>query len=240
MSDGDGFADAPFGPPRFRVAANAEDATSYVTGLLDLECRVLVDAVAVIRASDVSGWFTRRDEAFLAAVRAVAGGRSTRRSVTTDAATTPSIGSTGCSSPGRTRCLAHSGRRCLTGVVGRRDEDATILLRRRRLNRLLHEDTSGRTAPDMLLVTCSTNDHMKCIRHRACYLRNIPVHLLRVTSLRNLVTETSPSRHLEFICTLSALSRILPRQQRVSWPARERQEARCTEGRDAGGFAQPP
>ena len=136
--------------------------------------------------------------------------------------------------------LAHSGRRCLTGVVGRRDEDATILLRRRRLNRLLHEDTSGRTAPDMLLVTCSTNDHMKCIRHRACYLRNIPVHLLRVTSLRNLVTETSPSRHLEFICTLSALSRILPRQQRVSWPARERQEARCTEGRDAGGFAQPP
>jgi hypothetical protein len=102
-SDGDGFADAPFGPPHFRVAANAEDATSYVTGLLDLECWVLVDAVAVIRASDVSGWFTRRDEAFLAAVRAVAGGRSTRRSVTTDAATTPSIGSTGCSSPGRTR-----------------------------------------------------------------------------------------------------------------------------------------
>ncbi|MGP8163777.1 MAG: hypothetical protein ACLQAN_08420 [Acidimicrobiales bacterium] len=58
VSDGDGFADAPFGPPRFRVAANAEDATSYVTGLLDLGCRVLVDAVAVTQASDVSGWFT--------------------------------------------------------------------------------------------------------------------------------------------------------------------------------------
>jgi hypothetical protein len=48
--------------------ANAEHPTMYVTGLVDLERRVLVDAVEGNRAIDVSRWLSSKDEAFLEAI----------------------------------------------------------------------------------------------------------------------------------------------------------------------------
>jgi transposase len=54
------------------LRANAEHATSYVTGFVDLERHVLVDMIQGNRAIDVSRWLSMRTEAFLAAVRTVA------------------------------------------------------------------------------------------------------------------------------------------------------------------------
>ena len=54
------------------LRANAEHATSYVTGFVDLERHVLIDMIQGNRAIDVSRWLSMRTEAFLAAVRTVA------------------------------------------------------------------------------------------------------------------------------------------------------------------------
>ncbi|MGA9077405.1 MAG: transposase, partial [Acidimicrobiales bacterium] len=47
--------------------ANAEHATSYVTGFVDLERPILVDMVEGNRAIDVNRWLARQNDAFLAA-----------------------------------------------------------------------------------------------------------------------------------------------------------------------------
>ena len=54
------------------LRANAEHATSYVTGFVDLERPILVDMVEGNRAIDVNRWLARQDDAFLEAVRTVA------------------------------------------------------------------------------------------------------------------------------------------------------------------------
>ncbi|MGO9299507.1 MAG: ISL3 family transposase [Acidimicrobiales bacterium] len=54
------------------LRANAEHPTMYVTGLVDLERRVLVDMIEGNRAIDLSRWLATRDEAFLAGIATVA------------------------------------------------------------------------------------------------------------------------------------------------------------------------
>jgi len=54
------------------LRANAEHATNYVTGFVDLERPILVDMVEGNRAIDVNRWLARQDDAFLEAVRTVA------------------------------------------------------------------------------------------------------------------------------------------------------------------------
>jgi transposase len=54
------------------LKANAEHPTMYVTGLVDLERRVLIDMIEGNRAIDVSRWLSSKDEAFLAGIATVA------------------------------------------------------------------------------------------------------------------------------------------------------------------------
>ena len=54
------------------LKANAEHPTMYVTGLVDLEQRVLIDMIEGNRAIDVSRWLSSKDEAFLAGITTVA------------------------------------------------------------------------------------------------------------------------------------------------------------------------
>jgi transposase len=54
------------------LAANAEHHTSYVTGFVDVDDRVLVDMVEGNRALDVARWLGGRSEEFLAGVQTVA------------------------------------------------------------------------------------------------------------------------------------------------------------------------
>jgi transposase len=54
------------------LKANAEHHTSYVTGFVDLERRVLVDMIEGNRAIDVNRWLSRQDRAFLQGIRTVA------------------------------------------------------------------------------------------------------------------------------------------------------------------------
>ena len=54
------------------LKANPEHPTMYVTGLVDLERRVLIDMIEGNRAIDVSRWLSRREEAFLAGIVTVA------------------------------------------------------------------------------------------------------------------------------------------------------------------------
>src|ERR1019366_3096898 len=54
------------------LKANAEHPTMYVTGLVDLERRVLIDMIEGNRAIDVSRWLSSKDEAFLAGITTVA------------------------------------------------------------------------------------------------------------------------------------------------------------------------
>ena len=54
------------------LKANAEHHTSYVTGFVDLEARVLIDMIEGNTAIDVSRWLSGRDKAFLTTVETVA------------------------------------------------------------------------------------------------------------------------------------------------------------------------
>jgi transposase len=54
------------------LKANVEHPTMYVTGLVDLERRVLIDMIEGNRAIDVSRWLSSKDEAFLAGISTVA------------------------------------------------------------------------------------------------------------------------------------------------------------------------
>ncbi|MFZ2058642.1 MAG: transposase [Acidimicrobiales bacterium] len=54
------------------LKANAEHARMYVTGLVDLERRVLIDMIEGNRAIDVSRWLSSKDEAFLKCIATVA------------------------------------------------------------------------------------------------------------------------------------------------------------------------
>jgi transposase len=54
------------------LRANAEHPTMYVTGLVDLERRVLIEMIEGNRAIDVSRWLSSKDEAFLAGISTVA------------------------------------------------------------------------------------------------------------------------------------------------------------------------
>jgi transposase len=54
------------------LKANVEHPTMYVTGLVDLERRVLIDMIEGNRAIDVSRWLSSKDEAFLAGIATVA------------------------------------------------------------------------------------------------------------------------------------------------------------------------
>ena len=53
------------------LRANAEHPTHYVTGIVDLERRVLIDMIEGNRAIDVSRWLSMKDKAFLATIRTV-------------------------------------------------------------------------------------------------------------------------------------------------------------------------
>ena len=54
------------------LKANPEHPTMYVTGLVDLERRVLIDMIEGNRAIDVSRWLSSKDEDFLAGIATVA------------------------------------------------------------------------------------------------------------------------------------------------------------------------
>ena len=54
------------------LKANAERPTRLVTGLVDLEARVLLDMIEGNRAIDVSGWLAQQDAEFLARIQTVA------------------------------------------------------------------------------------------------------------------------------------------------------------------------
>jgi transposase len=54
------------------LKANAEHHTSYLTGLVDLERRVLIDMTEGNRAIDVSHWLSGKDAAFLSGIVTVA------------------------------------------------------------------------------------------------------------------------------------------------------------------------
>jgi transposase len=54
------------------LRANAEHPTQYVTGLVDLSHRVLIEMIEGNRAVDVSRWLSRQDKEFHAAIRTVA------------------------------------------------------------------------------------------------------------------------------------------------------------------------
>jgi transposase len=54
------------------LKANAHHHTSYVTGLVDLERRVLIDMIEGNRAIDVSRWLSGKDDAFLSGIATVA------------------------------------------------------------------------------------------------------------------------------------------------------------------------
>ena len=54
------------------LRANADHPTMYVTGLVDLERRVLIDLIEGNRAIDVSRWLSGKDEAFLTGIATVA------------------------------------------------------------------------------------------------------------------------------------------------------------------------
>jgi len=54
------------------LKANPEHPTMYVTGLVDLERRVLIDMIEGNRAIDVSRWLSSKDETFLAGIETVA------------------------------------------------------------------------------------------------------------------------------------------------------------------------
>ena len=54
------------------LKANAEHATSYVTGFVDLDRHVIIDMIEGNRGIDVSRWLSMRSENFLAAVKTVA------------------------------------------------------------------------------------------------------------------------------------------------------------------------
>jgi transposase len=54
------------------LKANVEHSTMYVTGLVDLERRVLIDMIEGSRAIDVSRWLSSKDEAFLKGIATVA------------------------------------------------------------------------------------------------------------------------------------------------------------------------
>jgi transposase len=54
------------------LKANTEHHTKLVTGLVDLEARVLLDMIEGNRAIDVSGWLAQQDAEFLARIQTVA------------------------------------------------------------------------------------------------------------------------------------------------------------------------
>ena len=54
------------------LRATAEHHTSYVTGFVDLERRVIIDMIEGNRAIDVNNWLSGREKAFLAGVHTVA------------------------------------------------------------------------------------------------------------------------------------------------------------------------
>lgn len=54
------------------LAANSNHVTEYVTGLVDLEQKVLIDLIEGNRAIDVSRWLSGKDREFLGQIRTVA------------------------------------------------------------------------------------------------------------------------------------------------------------------------